>query len=150
VWRARLISDRVAFTDRAGGPALQREIIVRLNGLDCGGNENERRRRTRKDRLARTGNVLITVQGSDDDGTVSELLAVLVVGGEETLKQSGSGIENCGSLAARLHSDVNLLEVNELGGDLGDLGVTTAGEVGIAEERPQFVGLVLNGNIRKE
>lgn len=102
-----------------------------------------------KDRSARTGNVLITVQGSDDDGAVSELLAILVVGGEETLKQSGGGIKNGGSLAARLHSDVNLLEVNELGGDLGDLGVTTAGEVGIAEERSQFVGLVLNGHVRE-
>jgi len=28
-----------AFTDRTGGPALQGEIIVRLNGLDWGGNE---------------------------------------------------------------------------------------------------------------
>jgi len=98
--------------------------------------------------LARTGNVLITIQGSDDDGTVSELLAVLVVGGEETLKQSGSGIENGGSLTARLHSDVDLLEVNELSGDLWDLGVTAAGEVGIAEERSQLVGLILNEHIR--
>ena len=135
------------FTDRAGGPALQREIIVRLDGLDCREMKNEQRRRVRKDRSARTGNVLITVQGSNDDGTVGELLAVLVVGGEETLKQSGSGIKHGGSLAARLHSDVNLLEVNELGGDLRDLGVAAAGEVGIAEERSQLVGLMLNEHV---
>jgi len=114
-----------------------------------GGIKNERRRRIRKDRSARTGNVLVPVQGCDNGGTVSELLAVLGVGREETLKQSGGGIEDGGTLATRLHSDVNLLEVNELGGDLGDLGVTATGEVGIAEESSQFVGLMLNEHVRE-
>jgi len=96
-----------------------------------------------------TGDVLVTAQGSDDDGTISELLAVLGVGREETLKQSSGRIEHSGALTTGLHSDVNLLEVNEFGGDLGDLGVTGTSEVGVAEESSQLVGLKLNEHIRE-
>jgi len=111
--------------------------------------KNEQRRRRRKRRSALTGDVLVTAQRSNDDGTVRELLAVLGVGWEESLKQSGSRIENGGTLTARLHSDVNLLEVNELGGDLGDLGVAAASEVGVTKEISQLVGLMLNYRVRE-
>ena len=74
----------------------------------------------------------------------------LLLGGGKDPEAKRIGIENGGFLAARLHSDVNLLEVNKLGGDLGDLGVTATGEVGIAEERSQFMGLVLNDHVREK
>jgi len=96
-----------------------------------------------------TGDVLITSQGSDDDAAISELLAVLDVGREETLKQSGSRIEHSGALTTGLHSDMNLLEVNKLGGDLRDLSVTATSEVGVAEESSQLVGLKLNDHVRE-
>jgi hypothetical protein len=111
--------------------------------------KDERRRRRRECQSARTGDVLVTAQGSDDDGTVSERLPVLIVGREETLKQSGGGIEHGSTLATGLHADVDLLEVNELGGDLGDLAVAATGEVGITEESSQLVGLILNEHVRE-
>ena len=111
--------------------------------------KGEQRRRVRKRRPARTWDVLVTAQGSGDNGTVCELLVVLKGGREETLKQSSSGIENGSTLTTGLHSDVNLLEVSELGVDMGDLGVATASEVGIAEEGSQLVGLFLNEHVRK-
>ena len=64
--------------------------------------------------------------GSNDDGTIGELFAVLGVGREEALKQSSSRIKNGSTLTAGLHSDMNLLEVHELSGDLGGVGVTAA------------------------
>ena len=44
---------------------------------------------------------------------------------------------------------MNLLEVHELGGDFGDLGVTGTSEVGVTEEGSQLVGLVLNVQVRE-
>lgn len=98
---------------------------------------------------ARTGDVLVTAQGSNDNGTVSELLTILGGRREETLEQSSSGIKDSGALATRLHSNVNLLEVGKLGGDLGDLGVAATSEVDIAEEGSQLVGLFLNERVRE-
>lgn len=77
------------------------------------------------------------------------MLAVLGVGGEKALKQSSSRIEHSGTLATGLHSDMNLLEVNELGGDLWNLGITATGEVGVTEESSQLVGLRLNNDVRE-
>ena len=83
---------------------------------------------------AHTGDVLVTVQRSDYDGTISESLAVLVSGREETLKQSSSRGEHSGTLAAKVYADVDLFGVGGLG-DLGDLSGSAAGEVGLTEER---------------
>ena len=44
---------------------------------------------------------------------------------------------------------MNLFEVDELGGDLGNLTVTATGEVGVTEERSQLVGLNLDSYIRE-
>lgn len=95
----------------------------------------------------RTGDVLVAVQWSNDDSAVSELLAVVGVGWEEALKQGNSRIEHSGTLTTGLHSDANLLQVCELGGDLGDFSVTATGEVHVTEESAQLVGLILNGHI---
>ena len=92
---------------------------------------------------------MITAQWSDDDSAVSELLAVVGAGREETLKQGDSRIEHSGTLTTGLHSDVNLLKVRELGGDLGDLSVTATSEVRFTEERSQLVGLILDGHVRE-
>ena len=96
-----------------------------------------------------TRNVLVAVQWGNDDSAVSELLTVHGVGREETLKQGDGRIEHSGTLTTGLHSDTNLLKVRELGGDLGDLGVTATGKVRVTEERSQLVGLILNGYIRE-
>ena len=104
--------------------------------------------RRSKNPSTRTGDVPVTVQRSDDDGTVSELFAVLVGGREETLEQSRSRVKHSGILTANFYADVNLFGVGELGGNLGDLSVAAAGEVGVTEERSQRVRLELNGRVR--
>ena len=96
-----------------------------------------------------TRNVLVAVQWGNDDSAVSELLTVHGVGREETLKQGDGRIEHSGTLTTGLHSDTNLLKVRELGGDLGDLGVTATGKVRVTEERSQLVGLVLSEYVRE-
>ena len=93
--------------------------------------------------LSHTGDVLVTTQGRDDDGSIGKLLTVLGGGREETLKQGSGRIKDSGTLATGLHTDMNLLEVHEVGGDLGDLGVTAPSEVGVTKESSQGVRLVL-------
>ena len=84
-----------------------------------------------------TRDVLVTTQGGNDNGAISELFAVLGGGREETLKQSGGRIKHSSTLAAGLYTDVNLLKVRKVGGDPGDLGVTTPSEVGVTNESSQ-------------
>ena len=110
--------------------------------------KSHQRGRRSKHPSAHTGDVLVTVQRGDDDGTVSEFLAVLVGGREETLEQSSGRVEHSSTLTANFYADVNLFEVGEFGGNLGDLSVAAAGEVGITEERSQRVRLELNGHVR--
>lgn len=100
--------------------------------------------------MPHTGDVLVTAQRCDDDGTIGKLLTVLGGGGEETLKQGSGRIENSSTLATGLHADMNLLEVHEVGGDPGDLGVTAPSEVGITKESSQGVRLMLNRHVRRE
>jgi len=111
--------------------------------------KNQQRRRRRENQSTCTWDILVAVQWGNDDSAVSELLAVHGVGREETLKQGDGRIEHSGTLTTGLHSDANLLKVRELGGDLGDLGVTATGKVRVTEERSQLVGLILNDYIRE-
>ena len=97
-----------------------------------------------------TRDVLVTVQRGNDGGAISQLLTVLGGWREETLKQSGSGVEHSSTLTASLHADVNLLEVNKVRGDVGDFGVTAPSEVGITKETSQRVGLILKGRVSSE
>lgn len=96
-----------------------------------------------------TRDVLVATQGCNDDGTVGKLLAVLGGWWEETLKQSGGRIKHGSTLAAGLHTDVNLLKVHKVGGDPWDLGVTAPSEVGVTKESSQGMRLVLNSYVRE-
>ena len=75
----------VASTYRALGPALQREIVVGFDSLDCRG-KIRKTAEVDKDWSSHTGDVLVTAQGCDNDSTIGKLLAVLGGGREETLK----------------------------------------------------------------
>ena len=80
---------------------------------------------------------------SSDNSLVGQRHLVLWGWWEKTLEQSGSGIENGGSLASNFDSDVNLLEVHKFTRDLGDVALRGGVEIVLADFLAELVGLNL-------
>ena len=65
------------------------------------------------------------------------------VGREEALKESSGGVKDCRTLAADLHADSDLLQVDEVGVDTSDVRRRGRVEVEVAEVLPKLVRLDL-------
>lgn len=86
---------------------------------------------------------MVTAERGNNGGLVCQGDAVLVSGRVETLEDSGSTVKDSSALTADLDTDVNLIEVNEVGRDASDMGRRVGVEVGITQERAELVGLNL-------
>ena len=110
-------------TYRAVRPWLERAVVARFDGLDR--------------------HILVSVQGRNDRGLVCEGDAVGRVRREEALKESSGGVKDCRTLAADLHADSDLLQVDEVRVNAADVGRRTGIKIEVPEVLAELKGLDL-------
>lgn len=116
-------STKTPYTYRAVSPGLERAVVAGLDGLN--------------------GDVLVPVQRRHNRRLVSECDLVVRVGREEALKESSGGVKDCRTLAADLHADSDLLQVDEVRVNAADVGRRTGIKIEVPEVLAELKGLDL-------